>query len=101
VLHWSKDEWHHVHDTRSTHTAVGLDFVDIDVTAADRAPVRFTFNWLAREKWEGRDYAVELRESGDYRERQAPMRRIEKPALSESSSASTSAVKAASKYKRK
>jgi glucoamylase len=63
LLHWSKDEWHHVHDSRSTHIAVGLDFVDIDVTTADRAPVRFTFRWMAREQWEGRDYAVELRES--------------------------------------
>ena len=63
LLHWSKDEWHHVHDSRSTHIAVGLDFVDIDVTTADRAPVRFTFRWMAREQWEGHDYAVELRES--------------------------------------
>jgi glucoamylase len=63
LLHWSKDEWHHVHDSRSTHIAVGLDFVDIDVTTADRTPVRFTFRWMAREQWEGSDYAVELRES--------------------------------------
>ena len=63
VLHWSKDEWHHVHDSRSTHTAVGIDFADIDVTTADRAPVRFTFHWETRGRWEGRDYAVELRES--------------------------------------
>ncbi|HLK87794.1 MAG TPA: glycoside hydrolase family 15 protein [Candidatus Binataceae bacterium] len=62
MLHWTKDEWHHVHDSHSTHTAVGLYFVDIEVTAADRAPVRFTFYWENEEKWEGRDHAVELRE---------------------------------------
>ncbi len=62
-LHWSKDEWHHVHDTLSTPTAVELNFVDIDISASDRAPVRFTFYWTARERWEGHDYAVELRES--------------------------------------
>ncbi len=62
MLHWTKDEWHHAHDSRSTHTAVGLYFVDIDVTAADRAPVRFTLYWENEEKWEGRDHAVELRE---------------------------------------
>jgi glucoamylase len=61
VLHWTKDEWHHVHDTRSTHTATGIDFADIDVTATDRAPIRFTFNWEGRGRWEGHDYAVELR----------------------------------------
>jgi glucoamylase len=63
VLHWSKDEWHHVHDSRSIHTAVGIDFADIDVTTADRAPVRFTFHWETRGQWEGRDYAVEVQES--------------------------------------
>ncbi len=63
MLHWSKDEWHHPNDSRSTHTAVGVNFVDIDVTTADRAPVRFTFYWETSGKWEGRDYAVELRES--------------------------------------
>jgi len=62
MLHWTKDEWHHVRDTHSTHTAVGLYFVDIDMTAADHAPVRFTFYWENEEKWEGRDHAVELRE---------------------------------------
>ena len=60
MLHWTKDEWHHAHDSHSQHTAVGLDFVDIDITASDRAPVRFTFYWESRQKWEGRDYAVEL-----------------------------------------
>jgi glucoamylase len=62
MLRWSKDEWHHVFDSHSTHTAVGVDFVDIEVTTADRAPVRFTFYWKTREQWEGRNYAVELRE---------------------------------------
>jgi glucoamylase len=63
MLHWSKDEWHHPNDSRSTHTAVGLDFVDIELTAADHAPLRFTFRWDTRGQWEGRDYAVELRET--------------------------------------
>lgn len=62
LLHWTKDEWHHVHDSRSVHTAVGIDYADIEVTPADRAPVRFTFYWTHRQQWEGHDYAVELRE---------------------------------------
>jgi glucoamylase len=63
VLHWTKDEWHGVHDTHSVHSAVGIDFVDIEVTQRDRAPIRFTFYWPKRDQWEGRDYTVELRES--------------------------------------
>ena len=61
VLHWSKDEWRHTYDVRSMHTAIGVHFVDIDVAITDQAPIRFTFYWEANEKWEGRDYAVELR----------------------------------------
>jgi hypothetical protein len=62
-LHWTKDEWRHVQDSRSTDTALGVSFVDIEVSTADRTPVRFTFRWDAGAKWEGVDYAVELRES--------------------------------------
>jgi glucoamylase len=60
MLHWTKDEWKTAHDTRTTDTAFGIHFVDIDLTAADRAPVRFTFLWLDTNQWEGRDYAVEM-----------------------------------------
>jgi glucoamylase len=63
LLHWSKDEWHHVNDSRSIHMATELNFADIDLSTTDRAPVRFTFYWQERKGWEGHDYAVELRES--------------------------------------
>jgi glucoamylase len=60
ILHWTKDEWKTIHDTRTTDTPIGSHFVDIDLTPADRAPVRFTFFWLDTNQWEGRDYAVEI-----------------------------------------
>jgi glucoamylase len=60
LLHWSKDEWRQAHDTRATDTPLGIHFVDIDLTPADRAPVRFTFLWQDTNQWEGRDYAVEV-----------------------------------------
>jgi glucoamylase len=63
TLHWTKDEWRHVQDSRSTHTALSVNFVDIEVSASDRTPVRFTFRWDAGDKWEGVDYAVDLRDS--------------------------------------
>ena len=62
TLHWSKDEWSHTHDSHSSQTALGVNFVDIELTSADRTPVRFTFRWDAVGKWEGIDYAVELRD---------------------------------------
>jgi glucoamylase len=58
VLHWCKGDWAEVHDTHSTATAVGIEFVDIEVAAGERAPVKFTFYWLDSARWEGRDYAV-------------------------------------------
>lgn len=67
-LHWTRDEWASAHDTDAADSGIALWFVDIAVPAGQRAPVRFTFQWLAdlqgppwqreRGKWEGRDYAV-------------------------------------------
>jgi len=61
MLHWSKDEWNHVSDTRAQPTSIGIYFVDIEIAQADRAPVRFTLLWSDDGRWEGRDYAVEVR----------------------------------------
>ena len=42
-LHWSDDEWRTVKDTPSSSTTLGVEFVDIPILAAQRAPIRFTF----------------------------------------------------------
>ena len=60
VLHWSKDEWHKVNDTRAEPTSIGIYYADVDVALTDRAPVKFTFLWVDDNRWEGRDYAVEI-----------------------------------------
>ena len=60
VLHWCKGDWADSHDTRSTATAVGIEYVDIQVAAGERAPVKFTFYWPESARWEGRDYSVAL-----------------------------------------
>jgi hypothetical protein len=49
-------------DSRSMHTALGVNFVDIEIGSADRATVRFAFRGDAGGKWEGIDYVVELRQ---------------------------------------
>jgi glucoamylase len=61
ILHWSKDEWSHVADSRAQATSIGIYFVDIELDRTDLAPVRFTFFWLDDGRWEGRDHAVEVR----------------------------------------
>ncbi len=62
TLHWSNDEWQHVNDTGSIATPLGFEYVDLDIAADARAPIRFTFNWRETQKWEGRDYAVMIAE---------------------------------------
>ena len=57
-LHWTGDEWRTVNDTASAPTTFGVEFVDIPIIAAQRAPIRFTFFWPESNCWEGRDYAV-------------------------------------------
>jgi glucoamylase len=61
-LHWTSDEWRSVRDTRSRATALGIEFVDIPIPAAQQAPIRFTFFWPESNSWEGRDYIVEVRQ---------------------------------------
>jgi glucoamylase len=60
VLHWSRDRWGHNSDTRSEATSIGINFVDIEIGAGERAPICFTFRWLDEDRWEGRDYTVEV-----------------------------------------
>jgi glucoamylase len=60
-LHWGVGDWGHATDTRSRATGVGIEFVDIDVPAAQPAPIHFTFFWIDDQRWEGRDYTVEVR----------------------------------------
>jgi glucoamylase len=70
-LHWTRDEWQTHADTPSTHSGLGIHYVDLMASVAQRNPLRFTFFWLEsanlpyfqrqREQWEGRDYVVEVR----------------------------------------
>jgi len=59
-LHWTNDEWHTVKDAPSATTTFGVEFLDIPITAGQKAPIRFTFFWPTSNSWEGRDYLVEV-----------------------------------------
>jgi len=61
TLHWSRDQWLHSTDTSSAATSIGIHFVDVEIAAGERAPIRFTFRWLEQDRWEGKDYTVEVR----------------------------------------
>ena len=60
LLHWTSDDWQHFVDTGSQGTAVGIEFADIPVPEQQQNPIRFTFIWLEENRWEGKDYTVNL-----------------------------------------
>jgi glucoamylase len=60
ILHWTRDEWRTVNETASTMTPLGLTHVDIVVAAEQISPIRFTFRWRDPDRWEGRDYSIEI-----------------------------------------
>jgi glucoamylase len=58
-LRWTKDEWAHASDAQSIPTGLGVEYIDLGAEAG-HAPFRFTFWWPNGERWEGRDYVVEV-----------------------------------------
>ncbi len=59
LLHWTSDDWLHSADTRSTPTSVDIEFVDL-LLPEYKTTIRFTFLWVDENRWEGKDYKVEL-----------------------------------------
>ncbi|MBZ5539979.1 MAG: glucan 1,4-alpha-glucosidase [Acidobacteriia bacterium] len=57
-VRWSDDDWQTANDAPSSTTSLGIDFADIPILSARRAPIRFTFFWPGENRWEGQDYAV-------------------------------------------
>jgi glucoamylase len=57
---WSSDEWQSQQDSPSNANALEINYVDLPLVAAseNEAHIRFTFFWLASNRWEGRDYDV-------------------------------------------
>ena len=59
-LVWTTNEWEETSDTRATKTRLGIEYVDIPIHANQQAPIQFTFRWVEGDRWEGRDYAIEV-----------------------------------------
>jgi len=60
LLHWTIDDWVHSTDIRSTTTRIGIEFVDLPLPQQETT-IRFTFLWIENNRWEGKDYGVEVR----------------------------------------
>ncbi len=71
VLHWTDDGWKTQHDTQSTATSFGIDYVDIAISKEQRVPIRFTFHWPVDNQWQGKDYVVEIEQTVPTKEEKA------------------------------
>lgn len=60
LLHWTKNQWQEIHDSHAIATALGIYYVDIPTLPDQHAPIRFTFYWSDENRWEGRDYMVQV-----------------------------------------
>jgi glucoamylase len=70
--------WLHSTDTRSQGTAIGIEFVDIPLPMQHQDPIRFTFLWVGEDRWEGKDYTVNVREQEATAQRSVDCRRRKK-----------------------
>ena len=41
---------------------IGIEFVDILLPKKQKNSIQFTFLWLDEDRWEGKDYTVNVRE---------------------------------------
>ena len=59
-LQWSCDGRQSVQNATSTSTALGVEFVDIPVSNPGSGQFRFTFFWPGENRWEGREFEVDV-----------------------------------------
>lgn len=61
MVHWTDDEWIHVHDTETIDTGLGVHVVDLP-TEGLRAGLKliFTFYWPEAMTWERADFEVHI-----------------------------------------
>jgi glucoamylase len=57
-LLYTLDGWKTEATAVSSHTALGIDFVDLVIPPEQDQPVRFTRYWTDEDRWEGRDHTL-------------------------------------------
>ena len=65
-VRWSADHWETTHDSATTDSGLGLHYVDLPCEAAEPGDaVQFTFYWSESDRWEGKNYQVEVDDAAD------------------------------------
>ncbi|MGH7583475.1 MAG: glycoside hydrolase family 15 protein, partial [Gemmatimonadales bacterium] len=65
-VHWTVDDWHTVNDSATRDTGLGVHVVDLPLAGASNGTmIRFTLYWPEVDRWEGRDFDVQVGDGGD------------------------------------
>jgi len=61
LVHWGIDGWQRVHDSSTRDTTLGVHVVDLpSAVLSVGSRVDFTFYWPDEQRWEGRDFRVDV-----------------------------------------
>jgi len=62
VVHWSGDGWQTTHETPTRDTSLGIHVADLPTAKLPGdSRVEFTFHWTEPGRWEGKNFAVNVR----------------------------------------
>jgi glucoamylase len=61
VIHWSADDWNTVHDVTAHDCGLGIHIADLPTKAIPEGKhIKFTFHWPEADRWEGKDFIVQV-----------------------------------------
>jgi len=61
VIHWSADDWNTVHDVTAHDCGLGIHIADLPTKAIPEGKhIKFTFHWPEADRWEGKDFIVQI-----------------------------------------
>lgn len=80
-VHWSSDNWLSVQDQKSCDTGLGIHITDLPTEHLSQdSRVAFTLFWTEKDRWEGKDFGVQIGpEPESVEERIAEKRSIRRP----------------------
>ena len=61
IIHWSDDEWHTSHDSKTTNSGLDIYYTDLPTTSLSAGKqILFTFYWPQADHWENKDFSVNI-----------------------------------------
>ena len=63
-IHWSQDNWQTIQDTPTQDSGLGVYYADLPTQKlASGTQIKFTFYWPDEDRWEDRNFTVEVAEA--------------------------------------